>query len=494
MKRIGLSTSVGMMFLLGMICGAVFFVVFGFFFLSDFKEISSRIDNFQPSFTSRIYDYKGRLIDELFTENREYVPLSDIPDVLRKVFIASEDQNFYSHPGIDLVGILRAAYQDLLNLKIVEGASTITQQLARNRFLSQKRIFNRKIKEILLALLIEKKYTKDEILEAYLNQIYFGHGAYGVKTAARIYFDKDLSHLNLAETAMLAGILRSPGNFSPYVNLRAAKVQQKRALRRMKEIGFITPEEMDKVLETPIVLSGLKKIASEAPYFVDYVLKDLLNQFDEEMVFSGGLKVFTTLDLDVQEIANKTLKESGYQGAILCLDPKNGNILAMVGGRDYQESKFNRAYQALRQPGSTFKPFVYTTAIDGGISPVDIFVDEPLVFPNNWKPKNYDKKFRGPMTLHEALEQSINIVGIKVLQQVGIDKAMSYAQRMGIHSPLQGNLSLVLGTSEVTLLELADAYSAFANGGRVPEPLAILKIEDSSGQVLFYGKRKVKQI
>jgi len=392
-------------FVIGIGVGIGFFIFFQLFYLEDLREISSQIDNFRPSFTTRLYDVKGRLIDELYTENREYVRLSDIPIQLQKAFIASEDQNFYRHPGIDMNGILRAVLQNLLNRRIVEGASTITQQLARNRFLSQKRIMNRKIKEIILALLIEKKYTKDEILEAHLNQIYFGHGAHGVKTAALIYFGKSLSQLNLAEIAMLTGIPRSPGNFSPYVNLHAAKVQQKRVLRRMTEMGYITKADMEKALETPIVLSGLKNMASGAPYFVDHILKELLANYDEEMVFNGGLKVYTTLDLDLQRIADQTLQESGYQGAVLCLDPKTGGILAMVGGRNYQESKFNRATQAHRQPGSAFKPFIYTTAIDNGITPVDIFVDEPLDFPNGWKPKNYEKKFIGAVTVHEALEQ-----------------------------------------------------------------------------------------
>ena len=480
-------------FVIGIGVGIGFFIFFQLFYLEDLREISSQIDNFRPSFTTRLYDVKGRLIDELYTENREYVRLSDIPIQLQKAFIASEDQNFYRHPGIDMNGILRAVLQNLLNRRIVEGASTITQQLARNRFLSQKRIMNRKIKEIILALLIEKKYTKDEILEAHLNQIYFGHGAHGVKTAALIYFGKSLSQLNLAEIAMLTGIPRSPGNFSPYVNLHAAKVQQKRVLRRMTEMGYITQADMEKALETPIVLSGLKNMASGAPYFVDHILKELLANYDEEMVFNGGLKVYTTLDLDLQRIADQTLQESGYQGAVLCLDPKTGGILAMVGGRNYQESKFNRATQAHRQPGSAFKPFIYTTAIDNGITPVDIFVDEPLDFPNGWKPKNYEKKFIGAVTVHEALEKSINIIAIKLLQQLGIDQIVNYARKMGIRSQIQKNLSIALGTSEVTLLEMVDAYCAFANSGRVPEPFAITKIVDWEENVLYTGKKTVRQ-
>ena len=486
-------SSLTLSFVIGALIGISFFIFFQFFYLDDLRVISSQIDNFQPSFTTRVYDTKGWLIDELYTENREFVALSDIPDLLKKAFIASEDQNFYHHPGVDVNGIVRAFLQNLINWRIVEGASTITQQLARNRFLSHKRIFNRKVKEAILALIIEKKYTKDQILEAHLNQIYFGHGAHGVKTAALIYFGKSLSQLNLAEIAILAGIPRSPGNFSPYVNLHAAQVQQKRVLRRMTEMGYITQADMDKSLEVPIVLSGLKNLASGAPYFVDHILKELLANYNEEMVFNGGLKVYTTLDLDIQQVANQTLQESGYQGGILCLDPKSGAILAMVGGKSYQESKFNRTTQAYRQPGSTFKPFIYTTAIENGITLVNRFVDEPLEFPDGWKPKNYDKQFRGSITVHEALEQSINIIAIKLLQRLGIDQVVNIAKKMQVQSQLQKNLSLALGTSEVTLMELVDAYCAFANGGRIPEPFAITKIVDWEGNLIYTGQKTIRQ-
>jgi penicillin-binding protein 1A len=480
-------------FVFGILAGIIFFILVQFFYLDDIRVISSQIDNFRPSFTTRVYDNQDRLIHELYTENREYVALADIPELLQKAFIASEDQNFYQHPGIDISGIIRATLQNILNRRIVEGASTITQQLARNRFLSHERIFNRKIKEQVLALFIERKYTKDQILEAHLNQIYFWHGVYGVKTAALVYFGKNLSQLNLAEIAMLVGIQRSPGNFSPYVNLRAAQIQQRRVLRLMTERGYIDQSEMARAIETPIVLSGLKNITSGAPYFIDHILKELLAKYDGETVFNGGLKVYTTLDLDVQKVATGALQESGYQGAILCMDPKSGEILAMVGGKDYQESKFNRATQAYRQPGSTFKPFIYTTAIENGITAVDWYVDEPLQFPDGWKPKNYDKTFRGAIQIHEALEQSINIIAIKLLQQLGTDQVINYAKRMQVKSQLQKNLSLALGTSEVTLMELVNAYCAFANEGRIPEPYAITKIVDWEGNVIYSSNKTVRQ-
>ncbi|MDK2896349.1 MAG: penicillin-binding protein [Candidatus Atribacteria bacterium] len=480
-------------FLGGLVAGAVIATYLFFILNSDLKDISSQLDDFTPSFTSRVYDSQGELIHEFFTQNREFVELSAVPDNLKKAFIASEDQRFYQHAGIDPVGIGRALLQNLLAGEIVEGASTITQQLSRNQFLSQSVTWDRKIKEIILAFLLEKKYTKEQIFEAYLNQIYFGHGAYGVKTATRIYFGKELDKLNLAECAVLVGVARSPYNFSPYLDFEAAKKQQRRVLNRMETLGFITPEEKEEALNQPLVLSGLEKSPSPTPYFTDFILKQLLGKYDEEMIFGGGLKIYTTLDLNIQKEAQATLEESGYQGAVLCLDPQTGHIKAMVGGRDYQESKFNRATQAYRQPGSTFKPFIYSAALDSGFTPSTILIDEPLVFPNGWKPQNYEKEFRGAVTLREALEHSINIIGIKLLQQVGVERVIQYAQRMGIESPLQNNLSLALGTSEVTLLELVKAYSAFANQGKVPEPIAILKIEDQEGNILFQSETEFKQ-
>ncbi len=487
-KRIRKKPLFVLSFLLGLVAGGIIFSGMFLSFSVDFRSISTQLEGFTPSLTTRIYDFHGRLIGEFFTERREYARLEEIPPLLQKAFIASEDQNFYKHPGVDLFGILRALWQNLLSLRVVEGGSTITQQLSRSRFLDNRRNLERKIKETLLALVLERRYTKDELLEAYLNQIYLGHGVYGVKTAARLYFGKDLKDLNLAEMAMLAGIARSPSHFSPYVDLSAAQRQERRVLRRMLECGFITQEEYEKAVSTPIVLSGLERRASICPYFLDYLIKELRAHFEDQQIFSGGLKVYTTLDADIQKIANEALARSGYQGAILCIDPQNGYIKAMVGGKSYEESKFNRATQAYRQPGSTFKPFIYAAALDSGFTPSTVLVDEPLEFPNGWKPQNYERIFRGPMTLREALEKSVNIIGIKLLQETGIDKVIQYAKRMGIRSTLRRDLSLALGTSEVTLLELTTAYAAFANGGMVPEPIAILRVEDTEGHVLYEQK------
>ncbi|MDI3542996.1 MAG: penicillin-binding protein [Candidatus Atribacteria bacterium] len=487
------NSSPGWFFLSGLIVGGIIWFLLFTLVLSDLKTVSNQLDDFSPPLTTRLYDIEGRLLAELFTENREYVEFSQVPDLVKKAFIASEDQSFYRHPGIDPWGIVRAAWQNLINMDIVEGASTITQQLSRNLFLSQQRTWKRKIQEMFLAFSLEKKYTKDEILEAYLNQIYFGHGAYGIKAAARTYFGKDLEELNLAEIAMLTGVARSPGNFSPYVDLSIAQRQQRRVLRRMQEVGFISREQVEEALATPIVLAGQEKNRSSAPYFVDYIIKELQKSYDEETIFGGGLKIYTTIDLDIQKIAEQALKESGYQGAILSIEPQTGYIKAMVGGRDYGESKFNRAVQAYRQPGSSFKPIIYSAALDSGFTPSTILVDEPLTFPNGWKPQNYEKTFNGPITLREALEKSVNIIGIKLLQETGVDKVINYARKMGIKSDLRRDLSLALGTSEVNLLELTNAYCAFANRGLVPEPIAILRIENFSGEVLYESQRSLRR-
>ncbi len=468
-------------FLIGIAIISTLFVVYR----EDLQEISGQIDYFRPSFTTRIYDVNGMLIDELFTENREYIQLDYVPPLLQAAFIASEDQHFYDHAGIDPSGIARALWQDIIHWSIVEGASTITQQLSRNLFLTHRRTVGRKIQETLLAFMLEQRNTKEEILESYLNQIYFGHGAYGVKTAAQIYFGKDVHGLNLAEMAILVGIPRSPNNFSPYTNFDRAKQQQGRVLRRLYETGHITAEEMEEALETPIVLTGLQKRPQEYPYFVDHVLKELLAEFDEEVVFSGGLKVYTALDKELQNTAYQVFTESGYQGGVLVMNPYNGHIKAMVGGRDYQESKFNRTTQARRQPGSAFKPFIYATAMENGYTPSTVFVDGPVEFPNGWKPQNYERTFLGPMTLREALERSTNIVAIKLLQAVGTDRVINTTKRFGVQSHLENNLSLALGTSDITLLEMVRGYSAFANGGKIPEPIAIIKVEDFDGNVIY---------
>jgi len=459
-----------------------------------------------PDEATRIYGTNNELIASLYRENRASVPLQGIPDELREAVIAIEDDRFYQHHGVDFRGTLRAVLHNLLAGGVVEGGSTITQQLARNMFLTQRRLISRKLAEMMLALEIERRLTKDEIVERYLNQVYFGNGAYGVEMAARVYFGKSAGNLNLAESAMLAGIIRSPSTATPFQNLELAKERQRTVLRRMADLGYITPKQADDAAVQTIKLSqegnaGL--IGIRAPYFVSYILPYLLERYGEDLVYNGGLRVYTTLDPKLQAAAENAIRDGidqaqkdkleVTQGALVTLDPHSGYIKAMIGGYDFAQSQFNRAWQARRQPGSSFKVFIYTAAMAKGMTPTKVIVDEPITFeifgtvkPEDsiWTPKNYDESYRGPMTLREALEQSINIPAIKTINEVGPQAVVDYAKRMGITSPLQPNLSLALGTNDVTLMEMASAFGTLATLGVHADPIAVLRVTDREGRVL----------
>ncbi|HHY47132.1 MAG TPA: penicillin-binding protein 1A [Firmicutes bacterium] len=462
---------------------------------------------YRPSESTKVYDRHNKLIAQLFIENRTWVPLSDIPKDLQHAVIATEDVRFYEHHGFDIVAIARALLADLRHAGLVQGGSTITQQLAKNAFLTHEKTFTRKLQEVLYAIQLERRYTKDQILELYLNEIYFGHGAYGVEAASQLYFGKHVKDLSLAECALLAGITRGPGYYSPYEDIKAAERRRATVLALMREQGYITAEEEARARNTPIRVVGLKARRNRAPYFVDYVLQQLLARYGQDAVYKGGLKVYTTLDLDMQDAAEKALRNNlpagkkdakgltQPQGALVALDPTTGYILAMVGGRG--EDQFNRAVQSYRQPGSAFKPFVYAAAIDRGYTPATVMVDSPVEYAiagskEPWTPRNYDNKFRGPMPLRDALEQSINVVAVKLLDEIGVDTAIEYAKRMGITTLVESgrsndrNLSLVLGglTRGVTPLEMARAYGVLATGGIQVDPLAVVRVEDSHGNVL----------
>ncbi|HHV62039.1 MAG TPA: penicillin-binding protein 1A [Firmicutes bacterium] len=461
---------------------------------------------YRPSQTTEVFDANGKLITQFYVENRVWVPLSQIPKDLQHAIIAVEDSHFYEHHGIDVMAIARALLADLRSARKVQGGSTITQQLAKNAFLTHEKTFTRKIQEALYAIQLERRYTKDQILELYLNEIYFGHGAYGVQAAAQIYFGKDVRDLTLAESAMLAGIPRGPSYYSPYENLEAAKNRRATVLARMALLGYITKDQEKRANEAPIVLAGLKPKKHIGRYFADYVLQQLLARYGQDTVYKGGLRVYTTLDLRLQSIAEKALAQNlprgkvdsrgltQPQGALVALDPQTGYIKAMVGGRG--EDEFNRAVQSYRQPGSAFKPFVYTAAIDNGYTPATTIDDSPAEFvmtgDKRWAPRNYDNKFHGLVTLRQALEESINVASVKLLDEVGIDTAVRYAKLMGITSLVETgrindrNLSLVLGglTRGVTPLEMAAAYAVLANQGIKVTPMAIIRVEDANGNVL----------
>ncbi|MBN2057653.1 MAG: penicillin-binding protein 1A [Candidatus Saganbacteria bacterium] len=464
------------------------------------------LDAYIPSETTLIFSSDGKVLARLHREeNRQVVPLSKISIYFQNAVIATEDPNFYRHHGLDFYGIFRATVKNLVYGRIVEGASTVTQQLARNLFLSRRKTYIRKLAEAILAMQIERRYTKEEILEMYLNQVYLGHNSYGIESAASLYFGKSAADLDLAESAMLAGIIRGPELYSPYRNFRGAKLRQITVLNNMLEHRLVDEREakLAAIEELEFSPKNLKRYSEVAPYFISYVLQDLIERYGEDMVYHGGLRVYTTLDTAKQaaaeDVITRFVTEEGEkyqfsQAALVSLDPRTGYIKAMVGGIDFFESKFNRVTQAQRQPGSSFKPFVYTAAMEQGISPGTIIDDSPTtfnVFPNEWnpdgtwEPKNFDKKFHGSVTLRHALEKSLNIPSIKLLERVGIGPAIDVARRMGIKSHLEPGLALTLGVSEVNLLEITSAYGVFANSGIRVEPAAITRIDNRDGVLIY---------
>lgn len=464
-----------------------------------------------PRAATIVYDIKQREVGRFFAEeNREPVPLSQIPQVVRDAVIAVEDARFYSHRGVDPRAIARAIYADIRGGRYAEGGSTITQQLARNALLNQKKLMTRKVREAFYAFAIERKYSKDQILEFYLNEIYFGRGAYGIQLASQIYFGKEAKDLTLVEAATLAGIIRSPGLYDPYTKPEAALARRNTVLAQMVKYGYLTPETAEAAKLKPLGVVPLKPRIRRAAFFMDYIERQLSDRFSPEELETAGLRIYTTLDNDVQEAAEYMVTQmregkpdaSGVvqpQVAVVALDPATGYIKAMVGGRDFGNTQLNRAERALRQPASAIKPFVYTTAIDSReYTPSTILVDEPVKFPNadgtTYSPQNNDGKFRGPITLQEALEQSVNIIAIKLVDALGPSKVASYGRKMGLAdlvlSGRQNDLnlaSLALGglTRGVTPLELAAAYTPLANRGVKVEPLAIIKVTDSFGNLLL---------
>jgi penicillin-binding protein 1A len=443
------------------------------------------------------------ILQKIGPASRETLPYDEIPRNLVDAFIAAEDQRFYSHNGIDRRGIARAALANLQNRDVVEGASTITQQLARIVFLEQERTFQRKVREVLLALKMEQKLEKNQIMERYLNLVYLGSGAYGVADAAWIYFGKTVDELTLAETAMIAGMAPAPSLYSPTVNEDAARRQRDRVIRRMLATGAITTAEADDALAADVAVASKqpKYLYSEFPYFTTYVEKQLAELIPADQLEAGGLTVETSLNVSWQRKAEQTVDEaierySGWQGfeqaALVAIDPRNGEIKAMVGGNDFRESQFNRVTQAQRQPGSTFKAFVYATAIAAGFSPYKGYVDAKYVV-DGYEPKNYGENYSGNVDLLKALRSSINIVAVKLLVDVGFDPVIELAQRMGIQSELLPTYSLALGASEVNLLELTSAYGTFATKGMHTPVHGIRRVLNSEGEVIYENPKEKTQ-
>jgi penicillin-binding protein 1A len=493
-------------------CGATVGIIFGFVTsMPDLRPIIEIEGMEYWELPTKVFSNNDELIAIFSIGRRELVKLSDIPDNLIKAIIATEDAEFYEHCGINLKGILRAFLANLKAGRIIQGGSTITQQLVKNLFLTQKRTYRRKIQEIILAIMVEKRLTKNEILERYFNKIYFGHGNYGVETAALFYFDKHVSKLDLAECAMLAGLPSAPNRFSPFAHPEAAIKRQALVLSRMEEEGFITSaqaaqareEFKNKIKElAERRFAKVSNVVNVAPYFTEYIRRKLSRIYGESAIYKGGLRVYTTLDVEMQKAAeevlstalsrlnkNKTQKNLTIEGALIAIEPSTGYIKAMVGGSGFtKDNQVNRVVQAHRQSGSAFKPFVYAAAIDLGFTPATLLEDTPVTYVGNdgkeWEPQNYDRIFRGTVTLREAFEKSINVASIRLLEQITPRRAAQYAYRMGIKSKLNVDLSLVLGTSEVTPMEMAVAYIPFVNQGIKTEPIAIKCIKDKDGMII----------
>ncbi len=586
------------------------------YFWSSSLPYTGNLEKYNPPVITEVYSAEGEIIGRFWDEKRIMIPLEKMPQNLINAFVAAEDGQFYKHRGIDISSIIRAAIKNQLAGRKKQGASTITQQVARLLLLkSQEKQYKRKVREIILSFQIEKNFSKEEILFLYLNEIYLGSGAYGVESAAKTYFNKSVAELNLAECAMLGGLYQAPTKYSPLNNFDRAKVRQKYTLERMLENGFITRAQHDEAVETPIAIHQEKENTFDrAPYFTEYIRKYLEKQYGRDLLYTGGLKVYTTVNLDMQQKAVKALekglkeldKREGYrgplgtvtpdeyetvikevnenfkksppsagltvkgivseindetgeaivlsgdlkcllafegmkwakaykpgdtysplpkkisdsvktgdiilcqldkpaeepfdwsvsleqepvvQGAVYTLENQTGRVRAMVGGYKFNESQYDRANQAKRQPGSVFKSIIYAAALDNGMTPSTIILDTPYISSLNpdddiWRPKNYKEKFLGPTLFRKGLILSKNVITIKILKQIGIKTAIDYAHRMGIESQLGYDLSLALGTSGVTLSEITRAYSVFANNGMLFKPYYIEKIEDREGHVI----------
>lgn len=445
----------------------------------------------------------GTILEQQGEATREQLKLEQIPDNLKKAFIASEDRRFKQHNGFDPQGIVRAGFNNLRSQGVVEGGSTITQQLTRILFLKQEQTIWRKLKEVRLAQKMEQELTKDQILERYLNLVYLGDGAYGVADAAWVYFSKSPDQLSLAEMATIAGLAPAPSLYAPNKNPEAARRRRDLVLLRMQEDGVITPEQRQAASLEPLILKSSlpKRVQVESPYFTSYIQKELPKYVSANVLKSGGLVVETTLNPTWQKVAEeavaKTLRNQGRwenfkQAAMVAIDPRSGEIKAMVGGKDFGKNQFNRVTQAQRQPGSTFKGFVYATAIASGKSPYDTYEDAPLVV-DGYEPKNYGENFHGSMNMRDALTHSVNIIAVKVLIDVGFTPTIKLAHDMGIKSELKPTYSLALGSNEVNLLELTSAYGSFATQGLHTEPHGITRILNRQGKVIWSANFKSKR-
>ena len=600
----------------------IFIISFVLFILSGvslFLYYSHQLPDYRPlkernlNANSIVYSEEDEVVGKFLLENRIPIPYERFPKPMIQAFVAAEDAEFFQHKGIDYKGIVRALLKNLIAGRIVQGGSTITQQVTKTFFLTPKRSLLRKLKEVAYAFGLEHNLTKEEILSLYLNNIYLGNGAYGVEAASESYFNKRVEQLNLAEIAMVAGLVKAPSRYSPINNFNRAKSRQAYVLGRMTELGFIHQDQKDRALRTPIKLQSRDSAYfSKAPYFTEFIRHQVERKYGKEKLYQEGLRIYTTLDLSFQRAAQRAVetglreldKRQGFrgpirtlspsevkalskkkgslsplapheiheavivskddakksygiwvddrkgllpysemawalnvkptptfkpgkvkdpsdllhpgdmvqvkvketakkdqppiftleqdpqvQGALLCIDPKTGYVKAMVGGRDFSESQFNRAVSSRRQPGSAFKPLIYAAAIEKGYTPSTVLMDSPIEYSdhdggNYWAPKNYDKSYMGPITFRNALAHSRNVVTVKILEDIGMGHALKFIKKLGIESPVKRNLSIALGTADVSMLELVSAFGIFANGGERVKPIFIRKIATMKGEVL----------
>ncbi len=488
----------------GTSCGVLAGAFFGL--THDLPQILA-LKSYVPSAVTRIHSADGVILSELFMEKRRPVSLEDIPYFLKAGLVATEDRNFYQHSGIDLKGILRALVRDIKARKFVEGASTITQQLAKTLFLASSKTLPRKIKEAILAFQIERRYTKAEILELYLNQIYLGSGAYGVESAADIFFGKSVKQLDLPECALIAAMPKAPSRFSPLVNRELAEQRRNIVLKQMLATGIIQEKDYQSALNTPVATAGNRNTASTSPYFVEHAKKELEKKLGPSQLYKGGLNVYTTLSNEMQSAAEDAVQKGladlesrmkrqnvpviSLQAALIALQVDSGAILAMVGGKDYYENSYNRATMAKRQPGSAFKPIVYALAVENGFSQNQMVLDAPVAFRNSpsqevWQPQNFSNTYSGEITFRKALATSKNIPAVRLIQMLGPSAVVQFAHTMGISSLLPPELSLALGTSEISLLDLTSTYAVFPNKGRAVKPFSIMAVDDSRGRTIWH--------
>lgn len=506
----------------------VFGIIAGIFWYYS-RELPplSELQNYQMSSGSEVYDCNGRMIYLYAYEYRKLTNFSELPDNLIKALITIEDNNFYKHWGVDIFGTMRAFLVDIVRMDFAQGASTITQQLARNMFLTLDKQLPRKIKEAMLAVMIEKNYSKNEILEIYLNKIYFGNGVYGVETAAMRYFGKKAKDLSTAECATLAGVIQRPNYYSPILHPDHAYERRNFVLKRMLQEKRLSQEEFDIAISEPLILHPTEedRPRQKSNYFIEYLRVMLEKKYGADRLFGGGLKIYTTLDMDLQEYAdsvmNKQLtylenlrgypfKYKGYnrvssniktpylQGGVYSIEPETGYVRVMIGGRNFEHSKFNRIVQAKRQPGSAFKPLLYVSALERGYTPATVIYDGPMAFVQSdtifWEPKNYEKRYYGYTRMRDAIKRSQNIYAIKTIFDIGPDAVIKTAQNFGLTYKLLPVYSLAVGSCEVIPKQLIEAFTVFPNNGNIVKPQFILKIEDRMGNVIERANPQFRRV